>query len=101
MGWTIGIAIGVPEETTFDLQELREEATEWLIGRFGGSNGMYCVPSVYWDEEDETIMASVQVICWGQNLENAGYEINDIYRVLAVWAFNRFDPRAGLTVETW
>src|SRR4051812_12599835 len=44
---------------------------------------------------------SLQVINWGRPLEENGYEVGDILRVLAAWVFNRFDPADGLKVETW
>src|SRR4051812_12379622 len=101
MGLDAGISIWLPDETEVDVQELREEAKAWLFGRFGGTNGMYCVPFAYRDEEDGSLTVSVQVIGWGRNLEAAGYEVGDILRVLAAWAFNSFDPAEGLRVDAW
>lgn len=100
MGLDAGISIRIPDETEFDLQELAEEAKTWPFGRFDSTNGMYCAPHAYQDEDGE-ITVSVQVIGWGRPLHEAGYEVGDILRVLAAWAFNRFDPAEGLRVEAW
>jgi hypothetical protein len=101
MGLDAGISIWLPDETEVDVKELAEDAKTWLFGRFDGTNGMYCVPSAYRDEEDGSITISVQVIGRGRNLEAAGFEVGDILRVLAAMAFNHFDPAGGLKIEAW
>ncbi len=102
MGLCAGISIWLSEEiqSEIDINELEEEAKTWLFGRFGGTNGMYCVPSAYRDEEDGSITVSLQVISWGWPLHENGYDVGDILRVLAAWA-QPFDPAEGLKIEAW
>jgi hypothetical protein len=101
MGLDAWLRVTVPEETELDVDTLREEATIWLLGRFGGTNGMFCLPFVMHGDKPGEFIVSVRVSRWGMYLEAAGHEVGDIHCVLAAWVFNRFDPEEGLEVEAF
>ncbi len=52
MGLDVGIYIWLPNETSVDLDELREEVTARLMGRFKGTNRMFCLPFIAQEDRE-------------------------------------------------